>query len=293
MEKNIKDVGKYVISVILILGGIVPVFKYLLGDSLESQPLAMLFAGLALIAVGVFALPEVLEKIDGKLYKKILIAGIVGSFILAFSVISSVDTEIEFQKTKKSVQAKTVQRLIDIRETQLAHKSVFGTFAPDFDSLSLFINSEVMPVTYNMGSFHDTLPEAKSFMEGYVIKRSDLDSLALILELDRETFLSNIEEDNSPFKIRDTTYTSFYAENLTQEHRMKAKLPLFNLDEMPFNPNTGERFRMQVGVIEIGGLWQPTIVVQDPTPFGREKVKKDTLRFGSTTEAHTDGNWRN
>jgi hypothetical protein len=293
MEKNIKDVGKYVISVILILGGIVPVFKYLLGDSLESQPLAMLFAGLALIAVGVFALPEVLEKIDGKLYKKILIAGIVGSFILAFSVISSVDTEIEFQKTKKSVQAKTVQRLIDIRETQLAHKSVFGTFAPDFDSLSLFINSEVMPVTYNMGSFHDTLPEAKSFMEGYVIKRSDLDSLALILELDRETFLSNIEEDNSPFKIRDTTYTSFYAENLTQEHRMKAKLPLFNLDEMPFNPNTGERFRMNVGVIEIGGLWQPTIIVQDPTPFGREKVKKDTLRFGSTTEAHTDGNWRN
>jgi len=293
MEKNIKDVGKYVISVILILGGIVPVFKYLLGDSLESQPLAMLFAGLALIAVGVFALPEVLEKIDGKLYKKILIAGIVGSFILAFSVISSVDTEIEFQKTKKSVQAKTVQRLIDIRETQLAHKSVFGTFAPDFDSLSLFINSEVMPVTYNMGSFHDTLPEAKSFMEGYVIKRSDLDSLALILELDKDTFLSNIEEDNSPFKIRDTTYTSFYAENLTQEHRMKAKLPLFNLDEMPFNPNTGERFRMKVGVIEIGGLWQPTIVVQDPTPFGREKVKKDTLRFGSTTEAHTDGNWRN
>jgi hypothetical protein len=293
MEKNIKDVGKYVISVILILGGIVPVFKYLLGDSLESQPLAMLFAGLALIAVGVFALPEVLEKLDGKLYKKILIAGIVGSFILAFSVISSVDTEIEFQKTKKSVQAKTVQRLIDIRETQLAHKSVFGTFAPDFDSLSLFINSEVMPVTYNMGSFHDTLPEAKSFMEGYVIKRSDLDSLALVLELDRETFLSNIEEDNSPFKIRDTTYTSFYAENLTQEHRMKAKLPLFNLDEMPFNPNTGERFRMNVGVIEIGGLWQPTIIVQDPTPFGREKVKKDTLRFGSTTEAHTDGNWRN
>jgi hypothetical protein len=62
---------------------------------------------------------------------------------------------------------------------------------------------------------------------------------------------------------------------------------------MPFNPNTGERFKMKVGVVEVGGLWLPTILVQDPTPFGREKVKKDTLRFGSTTEAHTDGNWRN
>jgi hypothetical protein len=36
-----------------------------------------------------------------------------------------------------------------------------------------------------------------------------------------------------------------------------------------------------------------TVLVKDPTPFGREKVKKDTLRFGSLTEAHTDGNWRN
>ena len=205
----------------------------------------------------------------------------------------AVSDKIEFQKTKKSVQAKTVQRLKDIRETQLAHKSVFGTYAPDFDSLSLFINSEVMPVTYNMGSFHDTLPEAKSSEKGYIIKRSDLDSLALVLELERDVFLSLIEEDNSPYKIRDTTFTSFYAENLTQDYREKAKLPLFKLSEMPFNPNTGERFRMKVGVVEIGGLWQPTILVQDPTPFGRDKVKKDTLRFGSTTEAHTDGNWRN
>ena len=50
---------------------------------------------------------------------------------------------------------------------------------------------------------------------------------------------------------------------------------------------------MSTSAVEVGGLWQPTIVVQDPTPFGREKVKKDTLRFGSLTEAHTDGNWRN
>jgi hypothetical protein len=45
--------------------------------------------------------------------------------------------------------------------------------------------------------------------------------------------------------------------------------------------------------VESGGVLQATILVKDPTPFGREKVKKDTLRFGSLTEAHTDGNWRN
>jgi dTDP-glucose pyrophosphorylase len=40
------------------------------------------------------------------------------------------------------------------------------------------------------------------------------------------------------------------------------------------------------------GLRVSAIKVQDPTPFGRANVKKDTLRFGSLVEAHTDGNWR-
>ena len=288
----LNQIESYALSILLFLLGSLALIKYLLGDSLESQPLAMLFAGLALISVGVFSLPVILDKIGSNFYKTLYVFGIAGSFALGYAVISSVDEEIEFQKTKKSVQAKTVQRLRDIRDTQLAHKSVYGTFAPDFDSLSRFIHSAVIPVTYNMGSFHDTLPEPKSFKEGYIIKRADLDSLALMLELERDLFETNIEEDNSPYKIRDTTLTSFYSENLTKYHREKAKLPLFKLSEMPFNPNTGERFKMKVGVVEVGGLWLPTILVQDPTPFGREKVKKDTLRFGSTTEAHTDGNWR-
>jgi len=288
-----KDFGKYVISAFLLIAGIVPLVKYLQGDSLESQPLAMLFAGIALIVVGIIALPEVLNKITSNTYKGLLLLGTLGSLGLLYSVITSVSDEIEFQETKRSVEKITIQRLKDIRETQLAHKSVYGTYAPDFDSLEHFINSVVMPVTYNMGSFHDTLNEESSLRMGYVIKRMDLDSLALVLDVDRDELYKNIEEDNSPYKIRDTTYTSYYAEHLTPGARSKAKLPFFNLHEMPFNPNTGERFKMKIGAVETGGVWQPTIYVQDPTSFGREKVKKDTLSFGSTAEAHTDGNWRN
>ncbi|PCJ80193.1 MAG: hypothetical protein COA49_09420 [Bacteroidetes bacterium] len=288
-----KDFSKYVISAFLLIAGIVPLVKYLQGDSLESQPLAMLFAGIALILVGIIALPEVLNKITSNTYKGLLLLGTLGSLGLLYSVITSVSDEIEFQETKRSVEKITIQRLKDIRETQLAHKSVYGTYAPDFDSLEHFINAVVMPVTYNMGSFHDTLNEESSLRMGYVIKRMDLDSLALVLDVDRDELYKDIEEDNSPYKIRDTTYTSFFAEHLTPSARAKSKLPSFSLHDMPFNPNTGERFKMKIGVVETGGLWQPTIYVQDPTPFGREKVKKDTLSFGSTAEAHTDGNWRN
>ena len=161
------DISKYIISALLLVFGLVALFSYisgLMGDGLESQPLAMLFAGLSLIGVGVIALPEVLEKLDAKKYKTILMGGIVIALGLGYAVIYSISEEIEFQKIKASVEKQTIQQLKDIRDIQLAHKSVRGTFAPDFDSLAIFVNADVMPVTFNMGSFHDTLSENKDYI---------------------------------------------------------------------------------------------------------------------------------
>jgi len=290
------DISKYLISALLLVVGLFSLGIYLnglRGDGLESQPLAMLFAGLALVIVGVIALPEMLNKLDARRYTGIMITGIIASIGLVIGVGYSVFEEMDFQETKLEVQSVTIQSLKDIREIQIAHKSVYGGYAQDFTILEAFVDEEVMPVTFNMGSFHDTLNEQSSIRFGYIIKRMDLDSISKELEINSDELLSLIEEDNSVYKIRDTLYTSFYDENLTLEKRAEKKLPVFNMEAMKFNPRTGDRFRMKTSVIEVGGLWQPTIFVQDPTPFGRDRVKKDTLSFGSLTEAHTDGNWRN
>jgi hypothetical protein len=93
--------------------------------------------------------------------------------------------------------------------------------------------------------------------------------------------------------VRDTLFTTFFEENFSAEARREAKLPYVSVDSLWFNPLTGERFILKTDSVETGGVMQPTILVQDPTPFGRDKVKKDTLRFGSLTDANTDGNWRN
>ena len=290
------DISKYLISALLLVVGLFSLGLYLnglTGDGLESQPLAMLFAGLALVVVGVIALPEMLNKLDSRKYTGIMIVGIVASFGLLIGLGYSVFEEMGFQETKLEVQSVTVQSLKDIREIQIAHKSVYGGYAQDFTLLEAFAYENVIPVTFNMGSFHDTLNEQSSIRFGYIIKRIDLDSISKDLEIQADELLALIEEDNSVYKIRDTIYTNFYAENLTLEIRSAQKLPAFNMEAMMFNPRTGERFRMNTSIVEIGGLWQPTIFVQDPTPFGRDRVKKDTLSFGSLTEAHTDGNWRN
>ena len=130
-------------------------------------------------------------------------------------MLNSVTTEIDFQNTKEMVEKQTIQRLKDIRDIQIAHRTLKGSYAYDFESLGLFIHEDVVPVTFNMGSFHDTLSEEKSNEQGYIIKRNDLDSLSNELEMTYDSLYSLIEDDNSPYKIRDTTLTSFYAENFT------------------------------------------------------------------------------
>jgi hypothetical protein len=293
MEKFFNEINKYVISILLFFGGFGFLVKFFSGDALESQPMSMLFASLAMIAVGIVAMPVVLEKLDQTLYKVLLAAGALAAAGLAYSVFYSVDEEIRFQETQKRINATTIQRLKDIRAAQESHLAVYGTFAETFDSLIRFVQAPVVPVEFNMGSFHDTLPEAQSHEEGFVIKRDDIAAIAEEEGMTEKELFDLITSDLSPYKVRDTLYTSFYAENFNPEFRTSQRLPLVSLDSLAFNPYTGERFVMRTGAVEVGRVWQPTILVQDPTPFGREKVKKDTLRFGSMMEAHRDGNWRN
>lgn len=293
MEKFLRTINGYVISLVLLLFGLGFLLKYASGDALESQPTSMLYASLAMIVVGILAMPIVLEKVNQSLYKVLLAAGVLAAAGLAYSVFYSVDEEIQFQATQQRVNATTIQRLKDIRSAQESHLAVYGSFAETFDSLLKFVEAPVVPVEFNMGSFHDTLPEVQSREDGYVIKRAQIAAIAEEDGMSEQELLDLITDDLSPYKVRDTLYTSFYAENFTPEIRAAQRLPQVSLDSLPFNPYTGERFIMKTGAVEVGRVWQSTILVQDPTPFGREKVKKDTLRFGSLFEAHRDGNWRN
>ena len=210
MEKFFNEINKYVISILLFLGGFGFLAKYLSGDAVESQPVAMLCASLAMIAVGVVAMPVVLEKLNQQVYKALLAVGVISAAALAYSVFYSVDEEIEFQATQKAVNATTIQRLKDIRSAQESHLAVYGTFAETFDSLLRFVQAPVVPVEFNMGSFHDTLPESQSREEGYVIKRADIALIAEEEDMTEEGLLDLIMEDMSPYKVRDTLFTSFY-----------------------------------------------------------------------------------
>ena len=293
MDKFFKEINKYVVSILLLFAGMGFLGKYLSGDALESQPTAMLISSLALIAVAALATPYVLSRLQASHYRIMMIAGTVVAVWLGYEVFYSVDEEIQFRELKTQVDAETIQALKDIRDAQEAHQQIYGVFCDDFDSLQRFIYEPVMPVSFNMGSFNDTLPESKSAEMGLILTRAELPAVAEEMGLSEEGLIDLIAADSSTYKVRDVIYTTFYNENFTPEIRIAKRLPRVAIDSLWFNPLSGERFRLEVDSVESGVVLQSTILVKDPTPFGREKVKKDTLRFGSLTEAHTDGNWRN
>ena len=285
-------------SLILLVAGIAWTTMYIRSvmastDTADlSQPTEMLFAGLALILSAVLAMPAVLDRIPQKAYRVLMVVGTVGAAYFFLATTTSVLDEEQFLEDQKAMNALTIQRLTDIRDAQLAYKEVNGAFTDSFDTLFAFINAPLVPLNFSIGSFHDTLPEAMCYEEGYVIRRADVPGIAAELGWNEQSLLDSITADAVAYKVRDTLYTSFFAENFTLEKRIDRKLPPVNMDSLTFSPTSGERFSLDTTYVNQSGLRVSAIQVQDPTPFGRANVKKDTLRFGSLVEAHTDGNWR-
>ncbi len=285
-------------SIILLAAGLAWTIMYIksVAASTEtadlSQPVEMLFAGLALIVSGILAMPAVLDRIPQNAYKFLLVLGVAAAAYFFFASTNSVLDEERFQMDQKVINAVTIQRLTDIRDAELAYREVKGEFTDSFDTLMAFIQAPLVPLNFSIGSFHDTLPESQSYEQGFVIKRSDVPGVAAEYGWSEQAMLDSITADVIGYKVRDTLYTSFFAENFAPEKRTDKKLPLISLDSLTFSPMTGERFRIDTTYVNQSGLRVSAIKVQDPTPFGKPNVKKDTLRFGSLDEAHTDGNWR-
>lgn len=290
MENLGRTLGKYVISILLLIGGVLFLVKYLSGDDIESQPVDMLWASLTLILVGVLAAPFILSKFSLQMSRVILAVGLLVTIYLAYRVVFSVEEEIEFRAKKERIDKTVVQRLKDLREAQIAYYENKGKYTADFDELKAFINSKTIPQVYKMGRLDTTLEAAIEL--GFVINRSEVDSVASMLGLSADQFKKQLETGENGYQILDTTYISFYEKEFAPEVRKEKKLPLVSLDSLMFTPSSGLPFKMETSTADIGGVQQPTILVEDPTPFGRPNVKKTALRFGSLTEGHTDGNWK-
>ena len=64
----------------------------------------------------------------------------IASVFFAYKIYDSINGPIKFNQTKNERYAKVIDRLKDIRKSQIAHKDVKGVFSNNFDSLVKFVD---------------------------------------------------------------------------------------------------------------------------------------------------------
>lgn len=184
-------------------------------------------------------------------------AFIPAALVTAYFAYRSIQAPIEFNQLKKKRYAKVEERLKLIRDWQLAHKSVYRGYAPTFDSLFAFINTDSFPVVKALGTVPDTLTEQQAVEMGIV---------------SRDTVLVSVRD--SLFKLEG---------NIT------------DVKYIPFSKQ--QEFAMESGVIEKGQVKVPVFEVVAKNMYIFDGIvpeyydPKEGLYVGSMTDPSTSGNW--
>ena len=98
---------------------------------------------LVLLVVMIFALVKVFDKIvtqKNRIFFSILLW--IGTAFFGYLIYSSIMAPIAFDQEKEVRYEAAVNKINEIKKAQIAHKSIKGDYAPNFDSLVRFIENE-------------------------------------------------------------------------------------------------------------------------------------------------------
>ncbi len=183
----------------------------------------------------------------------------------------SVYKEIQFNKIKVERYKVVIERLIDVRDSQLAYKEVKGEYAASFDSLINFVETGKVPIT----------------------QRRD----TLILDEERTRAFGGVETFKS-LTIIDTL--SFYS---VKDSLFKGSDRYKRMMNVGIGKE-GAKFVLKAGKLDKYAVFeasvQKAVVLSDQEPYLIEKenqvisvdgVNGPALKVGSMDEIFTKGNW--
>ena len=194
------------------------------------------------------------------------------SVVLAYLIYLSVMAPITFNKNREERFSMVIEKLKDIRDAQVAYRTVNGQFANDFESLISFIDSGVYTITQQKDS---------SFMRYNRIYRIDMQVDTVVVDT-----LGTVAVKDSLFK-GDSSYKTLFS--------------------VPYAQN-GERFEMKAGVVNKQGFDAPVfeasvskdiilydqpkdLLARENAHNSIEEVNGSAIKVGSLTEVSTSGNW--
>jgi hypothetical protein len=226
-----------------------------------------------LLTIGIVWLID--KFIPKKLKPLILLALWVLIAFLGYKTFMSVYGEIQFNKIKDQRYAKVIENLIDIRDSQLAHRTVKGQFAGNWENLVRFIDTDSFTITQR----RDT-----SILDVEATRRfGGVETFKDIVVIDTLDFVS----------VRDSLFGA--------DPRFKTMMNL------PVGKE-GAKYELKAGVLDQNDMKIPVFEVRAPKElvlFGLETylinkekqvqsvdgVNGDAIKVGSMDEVNTNGNW--
>ena len=224
---------------------------------------------------------------------KILVTGVllpVVIILLAIFTVQSVMEPIKFNKAKDAREKVAIQQLKDIRDLQVAFKSVNGRYTSSFDTLITFYKSGKMKVVMKVGSMDDSL----AVVNTKVLKKKNPkitaeQMLELVAQGQRLVFTTESE-----IPVRDTLFT----------HRDN-----FNVDVIGVIPfSEGQPVEMESTIRMVSGVQVPLFEAAMPYKallkgldnqlrinLDDDRIKSDRypgLKVGSVSAPNNNaGNW--
>ncbi len=193
-------------------------------------------------------------------------------FFFSYQIYDSINGPINFNKVKNERYKKVINRLKDIRVSQIAYKDVKGYYANNFDSLINFIDNGIFTLIEKRDS---------SYLEYDRTYRIDM--LKEVIVIDTLGFVS---VKDSLFKVNDN-------------YKMMSKIPIEGVEEnFTINADIIDKNGYNVPVFEVKVSKDIVLFDQDTDLLKEENetisvdgVNGSEIVLGSLTEVSVNGNW--
>ena len=218
----------------------------------------------------------VIDKFIPKKFKPVVLIAlwaIIG--YLSYITFMSVYGEIKFNKLKNERYKVVIENLKDIRDSQLAHRTVTGKFADNWDNLVKFIDTAEFTITQR----RDTTVIDEELTKRY----------------------GGVETTKSIYLI-DTLGTRSVKDSLfgvDTRYKTMMNIPVGKAgSKFELKAGTIEQNGISIAVFEAKGLKELILDGEDKNLIAKEKqvvsvdgVNGDALIVGSMEEVNTNGNW--
>jgi len=178
---------------------------------------------------------------------------------LVYFIVDAIMEPVNFNREATKREGKIIERLMTIRDAQVAHRTRHGVFNNNLDSLVAFIKNDSLPSVTAIGTPPEGMTEEEAVRRG-IVKRI----------INWSPIMKEVFSDRS-FPVDSLPYVPFGGG------------ARFN-----FDATTIVRGLITVPVFEAYTL--PSIYLSD-LRYEIYYTREDGLRVGSLLESHTNGNW--